>query len=64
MDGRSTLRPDTILYALGMRSASSDELKITAGDLPIDIIGDAIKPCNVDQAISSAYHAAVNIGKI
>ncbi|MBN2420586.1 MAG: FAD-dependent oxidoreductase, partial [Deltaproteobacteria bacterium] len=63
-DGKEkTLEADTILYALGMKSSPFDELKDKGGDLPVDIIGDAIKPGKVDQAISSAYHAAVNIGK-
>jgi 2,4-dienoyl-CoA reductase-like NADH-dependent reductase (Old Yellow Enzyme family)/thioredoxin reductase len=57
------LEADTILYALGMKAAPFDELKNSAGDLPIDIIGDAKNPGKVDQAISSAYHAAINIGR-
>ncbi len=57
------LEADTILYALGMKPASFDELKVSAGDIPVDIIGDAIKPGKIDQAISSAYHAVINIGK-
>jgi len=47
-----------------MKATPFDELISMAGDLPVDIIGDAIKPGNVEQAISSEYHAAVNIGKI
>ncbi|MBN2041232.1 MAG: FAD-dependent oxidoreductase [Spirochaetes bacterium] len=58
-----TLEADTVLYALGMKSSPFDEIKEKAGDIQIDIIGDVIKPGKVDQAISSAYHAAVNIGK-
>ena len=57
------IEADTILYALGMKSVPFDELKDKAGDVPLDIIGDAIKPGKVDQAISSAYHAAINIGR-
>lgn len=63
-DGKEkSLEADTVLYALGMKSAPFDELKNRAGELPVDIIGDAIKPAKVDQAINSAYHAAINIGK-
>jgi 2,4-dienoyl-CoA reductase-like NADH-dependent reductase (Old Yellow Enzyme family)/thioredoxin reductase len=58
------LEADTILYALGMKPVPFDELRVIAGDIPVDIIGDAIKPGKVDQAISSAYHAAINIGKV
>jgi 2,4-dienoyl-CoA reductase-like NADH-dependent reductase (Old Yellow Enzyme family)/thioredoxin reductase len=63
-DGREErLEADTVLYALGMRSVPFDELRYKAGDIPVDIIGDAVKPAKVDQAVSSAYHAAVNIGR-
>ncbi|MFC1494295.1 FAD-dependent oxidoreductase [Thermodesulfobacteriota bacterium] len=58
------IEADTILYALGMKSIPFDELKNIAGDLPVDIIGDAIKSAKVDQATNSAYHAAINIGRV
>jgi hypothetical protein len=58
------LEADTILYALGMKPVPFDELRVIAGDIPVDIIGDAIKPGKVDQAISSAYYAAIHIGKV
>jgi hypothetical protein len=47
-----------------MKPVPFDELRVIAGDIPVDIIGDAIKPGKVDQAISSAYHAAIHIGKV
>jgi 2,4-dienoyl-CoA reductase-like NADH-dependent reductase (Old Yellow Enzyme family)/thioredoxin reductase len=63
-DGQETsLEADTILYALGMTPTPFDELKKAAANLPVDIIGDAIQPGKVDRAISTAYHAAINIGK-
>jgi 2,4-dienoyl-CoA reductase-like NADH-dependent reductase (Old Yellow Enzyme family)/thioredoxin reductase len=62
--GEKCLYADTILYALGMKSSLFDDIKTAAGDIPVDIIGDAIKPGKVDQAISSAYNASVNIGKV
>lgn len=55
------LEADTVLYALGMKPIPVDGLKVAAGDLPVDIIGDAIVPGKVDQAISTAYHAAIKI---
>ena len=64
-DGKEkVLEADTILYALGMKPVPCDELIKAAGDIPVDMIGDAIKPGKLDQAISSAYHAAINIGKL
>ena len=63
-DGQETsLEADTILYALGMTPTPFDEIKKAAAGLPVDIIGDAIQPGKVDRAISTAYHAAINIGK-
>jgi hypothetical protein len=57
------LEADTILYALRTKFSPFDESKNIAGDLLIDIFSDAINPEKVDQAISSVYHAASNIGK-
>jgi hypothetical protein len=58
------LEADTILCTLRAKFSPFDESKNIAGDLLIDIFSDAINPEKVDQAISSAYHAASNIGKI
>jgi NADPH-dependent 2,4-dienoyl-CoA reductase/sulfur reductase-like enzyme len=61
-DGQEkTLVADTILYALGMKPIPVDDLKMAAGNRPVDIIGDSITPGKVDQAISTGYHAAINI---
>ena len=57
------IEADTILYALGMKATPLDELINTTGDLPVDVIGDAVKPGRIDQAISSAYHVAISIGR-
>ncbi|MBE6967668.1 MAG: FAD-dependent oxidoreductase [Ruminococcaceae bacterium] len=56
-----TLEADTVLYALGMKSRSVEALKAAAGDIPVDVIGDAISPSKVDQATRSAYLAAIEI---
>jgi len=56
-----TLEADTVLYALGMRSRSTEELKAAAGDIPVVVIGDAIAPGKVDQATRTAYLAAIEI---
>ena len=55
------LTGDTILYALGMKSLPTDELKAAAGDIPVTVIGDAIAPAKVDQAIATGYHAGVEL---
>lgn len=57
------LEADTVLYALGMRAVSTRELEEAAGSIPYTIIGDAIKPGKVDQATSTGYLAAIEIGK-
>ena len=56
-----TLEADTVLYALGMRSVSAEELKRAAGTIPVTVIGDAIRPGKVDQAVSTGYMAAVEL---
>lgn len=56
-----TLEADTVLYALGMRSAPVDELKAAAGDIPVTVIGDAVKPGKVDGATRGGYMAAIEL---
>ena len=60
-DGEQKLTADTVLFALGMKSVPYDELKAAAGDAKVFIIGDAIKPGQVDQCTRSGYLAAVDI---
>lgn len=55
-------RADTVLYALGMRSVDCSALKEAAGDAQVYLIGDAIKPGNVDQCTRTGYIAALKIG--
>ncbi len=57
------LEADTVLYALGMKVVPTDSLVEACGDIPYTIIGDAIKPGKVDQATSTGYLAAVELGK-
>ena len=44
-----------------MKSLPADELKAAAGDVPVTVIGDAIAPAKVDQAIATGYHAGVEL---
>lgn len=56
------LEADTILYALGMRSVPCKELAEAAGDVPVHIIGDAIRAAKVDLATRTGYIAGIKIG--
>ena len=56
-----TLEADTVLYALGMRSVPVDALKEAAGDIPVTVVGDAVKPGKVDGATRGGYMAAVEL---
>lgn len=62
-EGVQKLEADTILFALGMKSVDSTELKHAAGDIPVYVVGDAIVPGKVDQCTRSAYLAAIEIAK-
>ena len=61
-DTEKTLEADTVLYALGMKSAPYQALVDAAGDIPVEIIGDAIRPGKVDLATRSGYLAGVKLG--
>ena len=54
-------KPHTGLHALGLRPVPVEELKAAAGDIPCDVIGDAVKPGKVDQATRGAYLTAIEI---
>lgn len=55
-----TIFGDTILYAVGMRSLDANSIKNNLKNIEVCIIGDAIKPGKVDQAIKSGYLAGIN----
>ena len=57
-----TLEADTVLYALGMKSVPFQALVDAAKDIPVQVIGDAIRPGKVDQATRSGYLAGVKVG--
>ena len=56
------LEADTVLYALGMRSVPCQELADAAGDIPVQIIGDAVRPGKVDGATRGGYLAGIKVG--
>jgi pyruvate/2-oxoglutarate dehydrogenase complex dihydrolipoamide dehydrogenase (E3) component len=57
--GIQKLPADTVIYALGMKTADYSSLKQAAGSADVWVIGDAVKPRKVDQAIRTGYLAAV-----
>ena len=56
-----TLAADTVVYALGLAPAPYRALLDAAGDIPYEIIGDAVHPGKVDQATRGGYLAGVRI---
>lgn len=56
-----TLAADTVVYALGLTPAPYRALLDAAGDIPYEIIGDAVHPGKVDQATRGGYLAGVRI---
>ena len=62
-DGQEeTLTADTVVYALGLKSVPYQPLLDAAGDIPTEVIGDAVSPGKVDQATRGAYLAALRVG--
>jgi hypothetical protein len=56
-----TLEGDTVLYALGMKSVPWEALKAAAGDIPVEVIGDAVTPGKIDAGTRGGYMAAIRI---
>ena len=62
-DGQEeTLPADTVVYALGLKPAPHQALLDAAGDIPCEVIGDAVSPAKVDQATRGGYLAGIRIG--
>ncbi len=57
--GIQKLPADQVIYALGMKTADCAALKEAAGNADVWVIGDAIKPKKIDQAVRTGYLAAV-----
>lgn len=56
------IKGDTVLYALGMKSVNTDEIKASLKkDIEVKVIGDAKKPGKVDRAIREGYLAAIEL---
>ncbi|MFR8316876.1 MAG: FAD-dependent oxidoreductase [Catenibacillus sp.] len=62
-NGLQKLEADTVIYALGMKSADYSALKEAAQNTQVQVVGDAIVPGKVDQCTRSAYLAAIEIAK-
>lgn len=65
-DGQEkVLHADTVLYALGMKAAPYQELEAAAqaAGIPVQVIGDAIRPAKVDQATRTGYLAGIKIAE-
>lgn len=58
-DGPIALQADLIIYALGMRSNSFDDLQKAAGSIPFEPVGDCIEPTKVYHAIYDGASAAL-----
>lgn len=62
-DGQEhTLSADTVVYALGLKSVPYQGLLDAAGEIPVEVIGDAVSPGKVDQATRGGYLAGIHIG--
>ena len=61
-DGREIiLEADTVIYALGMKSNSTAELKKAIKNAEIYEIGDCVRPAKVDSATREGFLAALKI---
>lgn len=57
-----TLTADTVVYALGLKSVPHKDLLDAAGEIRIEVIGDAVSPAKVDQATQGGYIAGIQVG--
>lgn len=58
---RRLVEADTVVLSLGSRPRSDDveALRTAAGDIPVHVIGDALKAARVGEAVIGGYRAAM-----
>ena len=52
---------DTVIYALGMKSNSTEELKALIGNIPVYTVGDCVRPAKIDLAVREGFLAGMEI---
>lgn len=61
-DGQQTfIKADTVVYALGMNSNSTKELKVAVGKIPVFEVGDCLRAAKVVDAVNEGFMAAYKI---
>jgi NADPH-dependent 2,4-dienoyl-CoA reductase/sulfur reductase-like enzyme len=58
---KSIIEADSVVYALGMKSNSTAELRAAAEGIPVYEIGDCVRAAKVVEAIGEGYLAAMKI---
>lgn len=58
---REFIEADTVVYALGMKANSTDELLTAAGGIPVYEIGDCVRAATVAEATEEGFLAAMKI---
>ncbi|MGI6607391.1 MAG: FAD-dependent oxidoreductase [Erysipelotrichaceae bacterium] len=61
--GEKTLPVNSILVCVGMKAKIAEAMKFWLPGTRTDLIGDCLKPDDIEHAIRSAYDAANNIGR-
>lgn len=59
--GEKLLSCNTAIYALGMKSLDTGDIKEMLKDIPCHVIGDCMQPGKVDSAMKSGYDIALTI---
>ena len=60
-DGRVTLPAVSVISAVGQRSRTSDVESLLDAAPFVRVVGDAVRPSNITNAVYEAYHAALDI---
>ena len=61
-DGKpSIVSGDTVVCAIGQKSRTSDVEQLRDAAPFVRVVGDAVSPANITNAVYSAYHAALDI---
>lgn len=61
--GEELFEADTVIYAVGQKALSDEAVELSGCAPEFHMIGDCLKPSNIQQATSSAYYIAGGIGR-
>ena len=62
-EGTVRVDVDSIVVSVGMKARTDEALAMWPVGIPVEMAGDCIKAADIEQAIRTGYHTALNVGR-